>query len=101
MLKLYSLLDNKTDSHGKPMYYFNHEQMLTELTTFVNDEVANSDINPVDFELFELGEYDRQTGKHLLLEKPKHLFNVRTLIKKKKINTHNFTMKDSPKKEKA
>lgn len=75
------MYDNKVSCHGKPMFYSTKEHCIAELTSFINDDIANGDINPVDFELFYLGTYDQQTAKFDLLEMPKHLFNTRTLIK--------------------
>lgn len=82
-IQLYTMYDNKLKCHGKPMFYVSREHCIAELSSFVNDDIANGDINPIDFELFYLGEYDQQTAKFKTPNPPQHLFNIRTLIKQK------------------
>lgn len=80
-IKIYSMFDNKVNCHGKPMFYQSKQHCIAELSSFINDNKANGDINPIDFELFYIGEYSQQTGKFITPEKPLHLFNMRTLVK--------------------
>lgn len=79
-LTVATLFDNKVNSYGKPMHFDSLEQAKMELQQFLSMEFK--DINPVEYELFELGLYDTSTGKYTLHDTPKHILNMRVLFKK-------------------
>lgn len=79
MLKIYSLFDNKVKTYGHPLFYLTAEEMLNALKDFVNN-TRSVNINPIDFDLFFLGEYDQNTGKLTPQKEPEHLINLATLV---------------------
>ena len=83
-LILCSVFDRAADAYARPMFV---PSVGVAIRSF-SDEVNRSDIDnqlfnhPDDFDLFELGEFDDNTGKFNLLEAPKLL----SLGKQVKIN---------------
>lgn len=80
MLKIYTLLDNKVEAYNQPMFFNDDAQVKDALSSYINSD-ESPEINPVDYDLFYLGEFDNQTGKFNTLDAPKHLINLRTLKK--------------------
>jgi hypothetical protein len=81
MLKVYSLYDNKAEIYNQPLCTKTEVELKESLKYTIEEDEENA-INPVDYDVFELGEYDPTCGKYDLLEAPKHLFNLKNLIKK-------------------
>lgn len=61
-LKIYSLRDQKTDAFMNPIAMQTTGQLLRMLSDEVNKQDSLVGQHPEDFELFEVGEYDTQTG---------------------------------------
>jgi hypothetical protein len=80
MINVYCLYDNKVESYNQPMFYLEEKTCFEALDYFINSE-EGKEVNPVDYELFKLGEYDNSTGKFELLDAPKHLCNLRKFKK--------------------
>lgn len=79
-LKVFALMDNKVDSYGLPFYLRSVDDAHSLIVnTFQTD--PDKRLNPVDFELFELGTFNIHTGKFETHE-PKHLTNVKHLMPK-------------------
>jgi len=62
-LKIYSLRDQKTDQYLNPMAM----QTAGQIIRMLQDEMQNNKENMIgahaeDFELFEIGEFDSETG---------------------------------------
>lgn len=75
-------MDNKVEAYNQPLFFKNEEDCKMALSMYIASDEAEK-INPVDYELFYLGEFDNQSGKFVLEEAPKHLCNLRTLQIKK------------------
>lgn len=81
-LNAFSIYDNKVNAYGPPIYFMNVLEAKADLA--MSMKMAGDKINPTDYELFELGEFDSESGKHKLLDKPTHVCNMRTLVLKEK-----------------
>ena len=73
-MKIVILRDIKADVWGNP----NFVASLGGAVRGFGDEIAKTDGNPLamhpeDFELYDFGEYDEQTGTFKLHERPKQL----------------------------
>lgn len=62
-LKIYSLRDQKTDAYMNPIAMQTTGQLLRMLSDEINKDDSLIGQHPEDFELFEVGEYDTQTGQ--------------------------------------
>lgn len=80
MLKVYTMYDNKAEIYNQPLCVLNEKDLIESLEYTISD--GELEINPVDFDVFELGEYNPKDGKYDLLQAPKHLFNLNSLTKK-------------------
>jgi hypothetical protein len=76
-LTAFAVFDNKVDAYGKPIYFKNVHEAKAELANAMQYDM--SELNPIDYDLFELGTYSNQSGKHTVLPKPKHICNLRAL----------------------
>jgi hypothetical protein len=84
MKKIYSVRDNKVDAYGVPFFVDSDVQALRELHVAVNDNRIQLSIFPEDFDLYELGSFNEQTGKIDTLVVPKFITGAVSL--KKQIN---------------
>jgi hypothetical protein len=84
-LKTYCLFDNKAEAYNQPMFFVSEEMAIECLKRFLNSSEWEN-INPVDYDLFYLGEYNFDNGKFDLLSAPKHMLNLRKLENKGKNN---------------
>ena len=75
-LKVFSMYDNKVDVFNRPMF-LQEEKELREMLKSVEQM---EEINPKDYDVYELGEYDTTTGKFDMLEGPKHLYSVGQMV---------------------
>ncbi len=75
----FSIFDNKVEAHGKPLFFRNVHEAKADLAGAL---LQSDKVNPVDYELFELGTYSTQDGKFIPLDKPKHICNLRSLSAK-------------------
>jgi len=81
MLEVYSMYDNKADIYNKPMYVKNYLE-LTEALQYTLAEDQGENINAVDYEVYQLGEYYTSTGKYELFDAPKHMGSLNMFNKK-------------------
>lgn len=102
--KLYTLFDNKVKAHHIPIMYHDHNHAIADITLFVNSK-ENSEINPIDYDLFYVGEFDNETGKLCPAELPEHITNLASLKstpEKKKMSHADYVRENiKPKTEKA
>jgi len=73
-MKIVIVRDIKADVYGNPMYV----QSIGGAIRSFGDECQKTDGNPFathpeDYELYEFGEFNEQTGKFELLERPKQI----------------------------
>lgn len=81
MLKVYTMYDNKAKIYNQPLCVLNEEELIESLKYSIYE--GELGINPIEFDVFELGEYNPKDGKYELLEAPKHLFNLNSLTANK------------------
>jgi len=63
-LKLYSIRDIQTNQYGNPMTLVSNGQAIRTFSTEVNREDKTNMMytNPEDFELYQVGEFETETG---------------------------------------
>lgn len=82
MLTLYSVYDNKSEAHSHPLAMLNYGQVVSTVLKTIYE--SGGKIEPKHVDVFELGSYDQDTGKIIVNEFPKHLFNGATIFKRLK-----------------
>lgn len=82
-LKIFAIYDSKSEVFDKPMYAKTTQEMIRDLSYVVNkpNEQNKLYLYPSDFTLFELGEYDDNTGKTECLSTPHALMLLQELKK--------------------
>lgn len=66
-LKLFAIYDTKAEAYMTPFYLATKGMALRVFADCCNDPDHNFGKNPEDYVLFELGEFDANTGKHEML----------------------------------
>lgn len=63
-LQIFAVRDRATDQYGTPMFLVSSGQAIRSFTDEVNRQDAQNQIyqHPDDFDLFQLGEFDTDTG---------------------------------------
>lgn len=82
-LKVFSVFDSKIKLYGQPFYALSEKQVIFGFTESVNSSDPKSDVArwPEDYTLFELGEYEEETGTFNLLSAPCSIVNGISLKK--------------------
>jgi len=75
-MKLYSVNDAKAGFYGNPFSARTNSEAMRNFQQAINDTNPNNLMNahPADFSLFEIGEFDDETGQITPIA-PKHLAN--------------------------
>ena len=70
-----SIRDSAADAYGRPLFLPSVGVAIRSFTDEVNRPAEDNQIyqHPEDFDLFELGEFDDNTGRFALLDIPKQL----------------------------
>lgn len=63
MNKLYTVYDSKVEAYMKPFFLRNKGEALRSWIEICNDPQSQMFKYPSDFTLFEIGEFDENTGK--------------------------------------
>lgn len=71
-LKMYGIYDDKAITFGHPFFQPREEMAIRMMHSLVNDQDTQHAKHPKDFSLYELGEYDTDTGI-VTSEPPPHL----------------------------
>lgn len=58
MLKMYAIRDNKADVFFTPFFSQNNATALRIFTDLANDQSTSIAKHPMDYELFEIGDFD-------------------------------------------
>ena len=74
-LKIYAVKDVRTEAFLKPFFVQNFAVMERAIMDARNDENNTLSVHPEDYQVYELGEYDDNTGE-ISPVPPKFLFNV-------------------------
>jgi len=72
-LKVFAVRDSKTQTYGQPWFQQTVGEAERSFKTLVNDEKSMPNKYPEDFDLYELGSYDDQTGVVVGRETPTHV----------------------------
>jgi len=62
ILKIFSILDTKTDAYSKPFFCLTTGEAIRTFTDAVNDPQSPFAKHPYDYILFEIGNYDDATA---------------------------------------
>lgn len=60
--KVLAVYDSKAESFGQPMTFRSRGEALRAFQTVANDEQSSICKFPADFTLFEIGEYEEESG---------------------------------------
>lgn len=74
-LKIYALRDIRTEAFNRPMFLQNEAVLDRSIRDAMQDENSLLCSHPEDYQLFELGEYDEETGQ-ITPVAPTHKFNI-------------------------
>ncbi len=85
-MKIYTVYDNKVDAHGTPIFFANEHEMKADFISAMRT-LTPEQFNSIEYEIYETGTFDTQSGKITSHKAPKHLFNLRTLMPKEKEST--------------
>lgn len=83
-LELYAIHDNKIEAFQPPLYQKNYSELMGLMMHYL--KTKHKEINPVDYDVYYLGQYDLQTGVHILQDAPKHKMNLRALAETMKLD---------------
>lgn len=61
-LTIYSVYDNVAKLFSQPIYMMNEDVAKRVMNNCVNSEGHNYNLNPSDYELYKIGEFDDQEG---------------------------------------
>lgn len=72
---MFSIRDSAADAYGRPFFMTSVGIAIRSFTDEINRAAEDNQIykHPEDFDLFELGEFDDETGRIVLLDVPKQL----------------------------
>jgi len=73
LLNVYSIRDIKAETYGSPFYLSQDGQALRAFGDLVGDEKTSIHKHPEDYQLFKLGTYDDNSGRHTALDVPKYM----------------------------
>lgn len=76
---MYSLFDNKVSAYGVPIAFRDEDEARRELKYFIEQQDHNK-LNPTDYEIFYIAEFDTNTGKYTIPELPEHILNCKQLV---------------------
>lgn len=81
MLRIFSLYDSATAQYGNPMFLISRNQAIRSLSDEVNrkDQQNPLFMHPKDYLLFELGQFDTDSGKFYLGDVPEQVARLEDL----------------------
>lgn len=81
LLKAYSIRDAKASFYHTPFFKPTEGEAVRDFIQVANDDKGTINKFPEDFDLFEVGEYETNTGHFKALEAPVHLRKAIDLLK--------------------
>lgn len=86
LFKVFCIRDSKAGYFGIPFCKQSHGEAEREFRNIVNQpgtpqQPNNVNLYPEDFDLYFLGDYDNNTGKHQLLDSPQHVIKAIQCVK--------------------
>jgi len=82
-LKVYAIYDIKVQLFQQPFYMQTNLQAIRGFADLVNDEKSSLNKHPEDYRLFELGDYDEESGTFKNTEQPVLLAEAMEYTKKR------------------
>lgn len=79
-LKVFAIYDAAVGAYMQPFYVQSKGQAIRMWLDTVSDEKTQFNKHPADFTLFELGEYDEESGTHTNLKTPESLGTALSLL---------------------
>ncbi len=80
ILKIYSVFDSKAEAFLQPFYQTTTGLAIRAFETAANEEGHNFQKYAGDYTLFELGEFEQDTGIFIILAAPHNLGTALTFI---------------------
>lgn len=81
-IKIFAVHDVKAEAFGNPMFMNNEQIAIRGLAGAVADPASVLSQSPEDFNLYELGEYDDNSGLITPLDRPKLVCSALSVVKK-------------------
>jgi len=79
-LEVYSIFDNKVDVYNQPLFAKNINELKENLIAN-KENLIKMGINPLDYEIYELGKYETNLGKFYMYDAPKHISSLEIFTK--------------------
>jgi len=81
-VSVFSIYDRAASVYGTPFYSHNKQTAMRSVSAEVNrqDPTSTLSTSPSDFDLFELGEFDQDTGRFTTFENPQFVFSCSGLV---------------------
>lgn len=78
MLELYTVYDQKAKSYHPPTPVINRQTFIHLIMGLLNTEEGKT-INPAEWDIIKIADFDQSTGKVIPLEMPVHVCNLSML----------------------
>lgn len=79
---LFAVRDSKAEFYAPPFVKMSRGEAERDFQTLVRDEKSKIHMYPEDYDLFELGTYDENTGKIVPHDTPRHMMKAIDLKQK-------------------
>lgn len=80
--KVFAIRDSKAGMYNQPFHMNLVGEAERALHRLVNDDKSTISQYPEDFDLFEIGEFDDQSGLYQCLDTPRHILKAAQLVGK-------------------
>lgn len=79
---IFSVYDRAASIYGTPFYSHNKQTAVRSVAAEVNRDDPTSTLStaPADFDLYELGEYDQDTGRFTTFDTPQFVSSCSALV---------------------
>ena len=78
-IRIYSVLDTKTQRYMVPWYLHSDVEAVRHFTTLTNTDSTQIHANPSDYELYAIGVWNDETSETILLNQ--HVVSASSLVK--------------------
>lgn len=86
MLKIFCIYDKKASSHMQPFYFHNKAEALRALADNLQDKNSLIAKHPADFSIWQIGEFNEQTGVITAFAKAEFLEECTNCVQKENPN---------------
>lgn len=74
--KIYSIYDEKAEIFSTPFFSMNDNMAIRSFQDLANDPSSTIYKHPEDYKLYELGEFEDQSGKTIPVDPPRFIINA-------------------------